>query len=410
MPALRVVQDRARVVAGWAAAGLGLSIPLSTTLDNVLIGTVIVTCLMGGRLPDHLKALRNNLAILALASFFGLLMLGTVHGDASWGERLRVLWKYNDFLLPVFFVPLFADPEVRRRALWAFGLVMALTLALSILLVVGWQSPVSWIRGGPRNATVFKYWIAHSLFMSFTALLAAAAAVRQETPWKRYALFLLAAIASLDVFMFVRGRTGQVVLTALIVYWFWRRFGLRGLIAGALTASMIVAISYQVSSVFRGRIAATVQEMERAQGQTRAPVTASVALRLEWYSNTVNIIRAHPLLGVGTGSFARAYADSVSDPGAIKPAQPHNQFLLTATELGLPGLLALVALFAALWWWVSQGGEDFHRELGQGLLILMTIGCMANSLLLDHAEGLFFAWMLSLVLAGMSLPSRQAAT
>jgi len=109
-------------------------------------------------------------------------------------------------------------------------------------------------------------------------------------------------------------------------------------------------------------------------------------------------VAANPIMGVGTGGFASAYKLSVADPAAIKPSHPHNQYLLTAVKLGVPGMTGLLAFFAWLFWLSSKISDSFYKEIGQGAIILIATGYLFNSLLLDHAEGLFFAWIMCVVL------------
>jgi O-antigen ligase len=337
--------------------------------------------------------------VLLLPGLFVLLAIGTAHGLAPFGERAKYLWKYDDFLLPLVFVPLLADPVVRERGLWAFSIGMGFTLVISLGLAAGWIPHSTWFQGDQANATVFKAKITHSVFMAFAAFLFAEIAMRASVPWHRYGLGLLALGAAVDVLMFVQGRTGQLVLCALILVWSLRRFGVRGLVGGVVGVAALVAMSYALSPVFQGRVAKTATEVERAQVESVAPESSSVGLRLEWYRNTIDLIVAHPFIGVGTGSFPRAYAELVANPAAVKPAHPHNQYLLTSAELGLIGALALPALFGLLWWRFRQGGGDCYGALGQGAVLLMAIGCIFNSFLVDHTEGLFFAWMISAALA-----------
>ncbi|MBH0187496.1 MAG: O-antigen ligase family protein [Nitrospira sp.] len=333
----------------------------------------------------------------------GRLFRRMTHGLASFGERVKYLWKYDDFLLPLVFVPLFADPTVRERGLWGFGCGMAVTLVVSLGLAAGWIPHSSWFHGSTANATVFKHQITHNVLMAFAAFLFAALAMSARISWRRYGLGVLALLAVIDVFMLVQGRTGQIVLGALIILWCERRFGLRGLVLGMAGVLSLVALSYAVSPVFNQRIAKTVEEMERAQVESVAPKQSSVGVRLEWYHNTGNLIVDHPFVGVGTGSFPRAYAEMVTDPAAVKPAHPHNQYLLTGAELGIAGPVVLLAMFGTLWWRFRQAVDNLYAELGQGAVLLMAIGCAFNSFFLDHTEGLFFAWVISAAFASDGL-------
>ena len=394
----QVFQAHAKSVAGWAAAALGFSLPISTSLDGILLVVTLVAWTISGTFTELPRIVRQNRLVLLLPGLFILIAFGMVHGLAPFGERAQYLWKYNDFLLPLVFVPLFLNPDVRQRGLWGFGAGMTLTLILSLLLAAGWTPPGSWFHGNQSNASVFKLQITHNVLMAFAALLFAAGAARQRTPWRRYGLGLLALCAVVDVFMFVQGQTGYVILGALILFWCERRLGVRGLFAGMAAVLVLGAMSYAVSPAFHGRMQKTVAELERTQVETVAPNTSSMGLRLEWYKNTVNLIVAHPIIGVGTGSFVRAYADFVTDPVAVKPPHPHNQYLLTASDLGIGGGGLLVAMFGILWWKFRRAGGHLYGELGQGVVILIAIGYLFNSLLVDHTEGLFFAWAISVAL------------
>ncbi|MCP9469368.1 MAG: O-antigen ligase family protein [Nitrospira sp.] len=394
------VQTRARAVAGWGVVALGFSIPISTSLDGILLVITIAAWIVSGGFNELPKIARENGFVLLLPGLFVLIGLGTAHGLIPFGERVRYLRKYDDLLFPLMFVPLFRDPAVRERGLWAFGISMGLTLMISLGLATGWVPKTTWLQGDSSNATVFKRQITHNILMAFAAFVFAEIAVRRHVLWQRYGLGLLALGAVVDVFMLVQGRTGQAILSVLIVLWGQRRLGVRGLFMGATAVVFLLAFSYAVSPVFQKRMEKTVMEMERAQVETVAPESSSVGLRMEWYKNTIRLIAVHPFVGVGTGSFAEAYRSTVTDPEAVRPAHPHNQYLLTAAELGIIGSVLLLAVFGRLWWESRHSNAGLYGELRQGIVVAMAVGCLFNSLLLDHTEGLLFAWVLSMALAG----------
>ena len=396
------LQAQSRSVAGWAAALLGFSLPISTSLDGILLVITVLAWTTSGAFRDLPKIVRENRLVLLLPGAFLLIAFGMVHGPAPFSERVKSLWKYDDLLLPLVFVPLFLNSRIRARGLWAFGLAMALTLLVSLCLAAGWIPKSSWFHGGRTNATVFKEQITHNLLMAFAALLFAEAGRRTSIPWQRYGLAVLAICAVIDVFMLVQGRTGQLVLCALIILWSARSFGLRGLAIGATAIAILVVASYAASPVFQKRVAKTITELEKAQVEAVAPAGSSVGLRVEWYQRTSLLIAAHPVAGVGTGSFARAYAELVSEPMAVKPAHPHNQYLLTASELGVVGAILLPGIFGMLWWKFRSADAHLYGLLGQGVVISLAIGCVFNSLLIDHTEGLFWGWMVSAAFAGAS--------
>lgn len=396
---LRSVEARSEVVAGWAVAAVGFSVPISTTLEGVLAVLAALAWTLSGRIAELPGLVRQNRLLVLLPGLFVILALGMLHGEAPLAARVKYLWKYDDLLLPLVFVPFFLDPDVRRRGLWGFGIAMTITLMLSLLIAAGWKPPGHVLHGIQSNATVFRHQITHNLLMAFAALLFTLVAMRQDTPWKRYGFALLAFCAVIDVFMLVRGRTAQLILIALILSVCGKRFGLKGLFAGVGAALMLVGISYLLSPVFHSRIHKALSEIEQAQVQEVASETSAVGLRLEWYQRTISLIAAHPIIGVGTGSFAHAYTEFVTDPKAVKPPHPHNQYLLMASDLGIGGALLLLVLFGVLWWTFRIPTGNMDVELAQGAVITLAIGCVLNSLLIDHTEGLFFSWMVSMGLA-----------
>ena len=185
---LPAVNRGALATAVWATVLLGFSLPISTALDNILLGIVLIAFLLSGRYPEKLGSIARNPAALALAGFFALVALGVLYGEASFADRLKYLVKYSDLLLVVLMVPLFADGRVRRCALLAFGAAMVLTLVLSLLLAGGLLPAAKWLRGNPANAVVFKLHITHNLLMAIAAFLFASVAIRQPVAWMRRAL------------------------------------------------------------------------------------------------------------------------------------------------------------------------------------------------------------------------------
>ena len=131
------------------------------------------------------------------------------------------------------------------------------------------------------------------------------------------------------------------------------------------------------------------------------PSQTSVGLRLEFYRTSLNLIAEHPFIGTGTGSFAKVYADKVAGTRLTHATNPHNEYLNIAIQLGLVGELALLGLFFCVWRFADRLPTARERDLARGLVITFATGCLFNSLLMDHVEGLWFAWATGLLYAGL---------
>jgi O-antigen ligase len=91
-------------------------------------------------------------------------------------------------------------------------------------------------------------------------------------------------------------------------------------------------------------LAATPRIIERLNS---APFEHSYRERVALMQMAINVIRAHPVAGVGPGAYEMTYKRYLTPELADKwQWSVHNHYLLRTAELGLPGGLALVLLLA----------------------------------------------------------------
>jgi hypothetical protein len=61
----------------------------------------------------------------------------------------------------------------------------------------------------------------------------------------------------------------------------------------------------------------------------------------------------------------------------------------------------MITLLVSQWRAAPLLASPMERNLARGLVLAMSVGCIFNSFLLDHAEGLFYAWLSGLLFAGL---------
>jgi O-antigen ligase len=379
----------------YAAIAMGASIPISVALDNVLSVFILLAWLASARLGEKLAGVRANPAAIATLAFLGLLVAGLAWGPGSLADGLHYLSKYRDLLLVALLGAFLVSERDKSRALDAFLAAMALTLAASYAIRLGLLPIDNPPARYPGNPTVFKTHITHSLLMALAAFLAADRAMRAAQRGWRIAYAAGAALAACNVFM-VHGRSGYLVFAVLALYlavahWRWRGVG-----AALVAGSLMVVISYLAyAPLFDRGVDAVVELRDWHAGRANE---TSTGFRMNYYKTTVAIVRDHPLLGVGTGGFVPAYREKIAGSGLPESTNPHNQYLLTAAQLGVVGLFALIALFVVMW---RQAGalEPPTRAAARGLVLAIAVGSLLNSLLIDHTEGLLFAWMAGVLFA-----------
>ena len=331
-------------------------------------------------------------AVMALL-VFGWLLLACAWSPVPFTTSWSSLSKYVDLVLIPVFAWAGASFAARRHALIFFTIAIVLTLAVSYGSALSLWHSLPGLRTFPHYPIGFRLSITHNLLVSAAAFvfLLLARDLRSVNRPGAYAFFALALVCIHNVLFIVTGRTGYVVLTALLVYFAGTVVGdRRSMLVAALVLTALLGSAYFGSQRFPASVIDVASEMTRWQRGTDDET--SVGRRMSFYDTTLEIIREHPLGGIGTGNFAQAFADKVRGTSSPETMNPHNDYLMIAVQAGLPGVVLLIALYAALWREAQRLRSPLERDLLRGLVLMMAIAGAFNSVLMDHAEGLLFAW------------------
>ncbi|MFZ2525466.1 MAG: O-antigen ligase family protein [Candidatus Ferrigenium altingense] len=390
----------AELITRWAAVALGFSISISVALDSLLALVILLACLLTVGYRGKSDAIRANpVAWLAIVLFF-FYLIGCAYSIGNQEDMLTGFGKASRLMFIPLLLIVFQDEVTRRRAWYGFIGAMLLTLVLSYLLWLGLLPQWGFIRGSAANPTIFKLHITHNLFMAFTAFACAVQARHAATPRRRGIWAALALLAAFNVLFMVQGRTGHLVLLALLVYLgiVWLRW--KGVAIALAAIAVLAALAYALpSSSLHQRAVLAFHEFSAAQPDVAA--TTSVGQRMEFYRNTLEIVRQRPLLGAGTGGFRQAYAEQVRGSERVATHNPHNEYLMVAAQIGLLGLTVLLALFAVQWRAAAQLPSMREQMLARGMVLSIMVASAVSSTLIDHAEGWFYVWMSGLLFAAL---------
>jgi len=396
LPAVNKTADRA---AQWAAVALGFSIPLSVALDNVLLVIVVAGWLASGAWREKWDAVVGRRVALGALALFGLLLVGALYGERSPGDTALTLRKYRDLLWIPILLWVFRDAAMRWRGLHALAASLALVLLLSFLIMADVIPKMSFLSGDSSYPVVFKTRQTHGILMAFGAFLYVQLAFAAGSARMRILWLALAVLALINGTLVVQGATGYLLFGALALYfgYGWRGWKSLGWATGA--AAGLFLLLALVPGPFQQRV--TQIQLQFAEWEPgRSSIHSSTGSRLDFYRNSLDILREHPLTGVGTGGFPKAYADRVRGSKGVETRNPHNEYLHIAVQTGVAGLLALLYLFWTHWRTAPQLASPLEHHLARGLVLAVAIGCIFNSLLLDHTEGLLYAWLTGLLFAG----------
>lgn len=374
----------------WLVLAAAASLALPVALSSVALVAVGGWFVLSGGWRDKWRRIRGSRTSLAALLFLAVCLLGVAHGSADWASALERLQKYSKLLLVPMLVTMIDDAVEQRRALDAVLVGALLALAVSYLRLFGVLKP--YFIGEEYSA--FHDRIGFGVIEAFATFVMAARAWRQRSAgWG-----LGAALAGVDVLMVNTGRTGWVVLFALLALLWWQRRGWRGLLLAGLGLSLCAGMAFALSGVTRLRVRESVQNLVAyAHGSDHT----SVGERLDFDRSGLRFFLRHPLLGSGTGSYIFDYRAEVGGGYGAPTDNPHDSYLLVAAEQGVLGLLALLGVYAAAWREsLSRGGEA--REVLQGLVVTLLAGGVFNSALLDAASGRLFVVVGGILLAAVA--------
>ena len=377
----------------WLIIFACFSIPVSTALVSISTVAFMIFWLISGDYKIKFARMIHNPGAQVALVLLVLYVIGITYSSAEWHERLTYLGKYQKLLFIPLIIGTMKTDKIRGYALNGFLLSMIFVLLVSYFKWLGWVDHYD-----PHNQgyIVFKNRIAHSIFMAFALYLMLYKAFN-SVGILRVVWIALSLLAVFNIMVLVNGRTGQVNMIALIVWFTFEIWGLKsikywlGLIGVALILSQTLP-----SGVLHSRLLDTQKEVVEHQSND---VQSPTAQRMEMYKNTLSLIKQHPILGGGTGSIVNEYAQlAKSNNLTMYVTNPHNQFLLTTQELGGIGLIALVLMWLVTWKNSYHLSSIENGVFLRGLILTMVIGSIFNSLLLDAGEGKFYC-----LLAGVFL-------
>lgn len=383
----------------WSAIAIGLSVPISIVLDNIFLAMTMFAWLVGAQYRAKLALAWENPVYRAAMLLFAVLLFGTAYGAPASGDARLYLLKYLDLaLVPLLGWAYITSPN-RDRGLRLLAVVLALFLLLSFLLKAGLIPANSWLKGNVENPLVFKNRLTHNILMAFAAfffawLSCAAATLRDRLIWG-----VLSMLGLINITLMVDGATGYLLLIGLALLFGWQQGKFKGMAVTVVSALTVVTALSLIPGPFQTRVKEIISDLKKENAEH--PASTSAGYRMEFYRNTLTLIGKNPVFGTGTGSFPSAYAALVAGTGKTPSRNPHNEFMLITVQTGVIGLAAFLWLLWQQWRLAPQLPTPLERGLAQGLVVMMVIICLLNSALLDHTEGLLYAWLTALLYSGL---------
>lgn len=367
---------------------LCFSLMMKTAVFSILVAVLVLLWLVSGEYRAKFALMAESPAVAAPLLLFGLLAVGMLYADVSWQEKFPMFFKYHKLLYIPLLISIVQTDQHRRYAMNAFLIAAIIVLFMSYLEMFG----VIPFNDVGQGYIVTKGRIAHNIIMAFVTFVMLHRMVKSRGS-HRWAWIILILMAVANIFVMVNGRTGQVILLLLVVLFAWQVWRLGSIKYLIVFAAILFLVPKFTHFESIARLQGTYKEAQDPKD--------SAGQRVTFYKNTLEIIKKNPLLGVGTGAFRGAYHAQIQNkPDSFETANPHNEYLRIAAEIGVIGLGAFLFLLSSQWWLSFRLSSLSDGYLLQGLVLCFAVGCLMNSLLLDTGEGRFYTVLAAVLLSG----------
>ncbi len=379
-------------------------ISLSKALLFVSGAAYVLVGRFGQAVYEPLHGLRLPRIVLLALSVFAISLWWTA---VDLEFALSIFVKHSKLLTILLLISLIRTPREARYSIYAFAAGQLFVLVCSWLLGMGASLP--WVMNDQDQNTRYVVFAESYLDQSlmFSILAVVFWHLSKENLWPRWVGLLVAAGAILNILILLPGRTGYVVVIAMLTLaLMWAMPARRRLLVLVVAPLLIGMGLYLLSGQIRDRVNRVVSETQSfaTQEQNQTPLERnSSAWRLNAWRLSLMAIEQQPWRGHGVGSWAPAIKQFQPESatqifGKTHSSNPHQEYLLWGVELGIGGILLLLALLISA---ASDARSFQHGPYRASLSIVLTIAlaCLFNSSLLDDLMGDFLCVSLGLLLA-----------
>ncbi|MBB4014347.1 O-antigen ligase family protein [Niveibacterium umoris] len=387
------LRGRVENAARWLCVAAAFSVPLPAAWISITTALFLLFWIASADYVARLRIIAGQpIAALSLTLFVWM-GISVAWSPAPLRPSADDWWHYRELLLIPLMLSVITQAEWRWRVFAGFFAGFCVALLTSYL---------RWFKVIPDMGGVGLYagFGGHTGFSILLAFIVCACLwLWQARPAQRALWATVGALSLFNLFFVNTGRTGQFVFLFLVPVIAHKRFGFKGIAIGAVAAALLSVGVYYASNTVRTRIDTSVSDVQQFRGGNTG---TNDGVRMEFWRNSLTLIKQHPVFGGGTGSFRpeyRALAESQKLDGIHITPNPHNEYLLVWSQTGLVGLALLLALWGVQWRRAATL-DPTVRYLSYALLVTMIVGDCFNSFILDNLEGHFYALLTVALAAG----------
>lgn len=378
-----------RLFNSWLLVAFGFVLPFSVAADGILAVLIGLIALLASD-GDGWRQVRQNRLVWAILGFYILHVVGMLWTEDV-TEGLKLLQKESLLL----FVPIFmlsVRREHQRYYVIAFLLAMTVQVALSYAIWFRFLPPFN--IATQSDPVPFMGHITYNPFLAIAVYLLLYFLLFERSIGNARKALLALLTAAFSVNMFItQGRAGQVAYFAVLVvtvFQYYRRYALKAALVSAVAVPVLFGGMYLSNGSFQERVDGVVWDLQHYDTHKGTPVGA----RITFAVNAFDILKRHPVAGVGTGDFITEYAKvdaRTTKLGAT--TNPHNMYVLEAVQFGLLGILSLLSILLAQWRTASRSEDLFQKRFGIVLPVVFAVIMLSDTYLRGFFTSMLFVYL-----------------
>ena len=384
-------------VGSWLLILFGFTLPLSVAVNNLFAILIILLWFYKKEYRKTWEIVKSSKVVIAVLLLFLLHIIGMLWTiDPALGlKMIRKGWMF--LLLPMMMS--FVKREHIQYYISAFLIAISISELLSYLI---WFEVIPpFLRASLYDPTPFIHHTSYNPFLAFAIYLTGYYMLFDKTLSRMQKILLLLFFFTMSVNMFITGgRAGQVgyfVVVVILFFQFFNKHFFRALFLSVLFLSVVLFTAYSSSQIFQDRaklMVSQVQNFHNDKNTSTGLTGNSVGLRINYAINTFEIIKEHPLIGVGTGGYEKSYKviNDKNSPDAEVHGHPHNMYLFEMVQFGLFGLISLLSILYFQLRFAWKETNMLRSKAGIALPLLFSVIMLSDSYLLGHFTTMLFVF------------------
>jgi len=389
----------------------------------LLLGLFLLNWLFEANFKTKFQRIRENkltFPFVAMVSFYLLYVIGLTYSTNLDFAGKDILLKVPFLLFPLLIFtanPSMWKPKMAQNLLFTFALGSLFALIVSLInsfLRCGETLSIDYFLYG--RASLFFHPSYASQYYCFSFIIILYFLINKQLhSWKKIIAWLMFLLFPMEIVL-LNSRTGLlafvIILLVFASYIFifnWKK-SLRFIAYMSVLVCILVA-SLNLVPEQANRLFTTINNLFNKEVKTLNNTTESKTeqpnknamfgridvARTQVWESAVEVIRDHPILGVGTGDIKEAlmekYIKHDFPVAQEKNLNAHNQFLQVTVTLGFVGLAVFLAVIASIFW-ISWKKRSI-------LLLLFGLLCAINfwteSMFEKQIGVMFFAFFFALL-------------